>query len=31
VIDRSFGLEELAEAFQLQESQGHFGKICLKF
>jgi NADPH:quinone reductase-like Zn-dependent oxidoreductase len=31
VIDRSFGLEELAEAFQLQESQQHFGKICLSF
>lgn len=31
VIDRSFGLEELADAFRLQESQGHFGKICLGF
>jgi NADPH:quinone reductase-like Zn-dependent oxidoreductase len=31
VIDRSFGLEELAEAFRLQESQQHFGKICLGF
>jgi NADPH:quinone reductase-like Zn-dependent oxidoreductase len=31
VIDRSFGLEELAEAFRLQESQQHFGKICLSF
>jgi len=31
VIDRSFGLEELADAFRLQESQGHFGKICLNF
>jgi NADPH:quinone reductase-like Zn-dependent oxidoreductase len=31
VIDRSFGLEELAEAFRLQESQRHFGKICLSF
>jgi NADPH:quinone reductase-like Zn-dependent oxidoreductase len=29
VIDRSFGLEALAEAFRLQESQQHFGKICL--
>jgi len=29
VIDRSFALEELAEAFRLQESQKHFGKICL--
>ncbi len=31
VIDRSFGLEALAEAFRLQESQQHFGKICLSF
>jgi NADPH:quinone reductase-like Zn-dependent oxidoreductase len=31
VIDRSFGLEELADAFRLQESQQHFGKICLAF
>lgn len=31
VIDRSFGLEALAEAFRLQESQQHLGKICLSF
>ncbi|MEH6571354.1 MAG: NAD(P)-dependent alcohol dehydrogenase [Halioglobus sp.] len=31
VIDRSFGLEDLAEAFRLQESQMHLGKICLSF
>ena len=31
VIDSSFGLEDLAEAFRLQESQQHFGKICLNF
>ena len=31
VIDRSFDLEELADAFRLQESQQHFGKICLSF
>jgi NADPH:quinone reductase-like Zn-dependent oxidoreductase len=31
VIDRSFGLEDLAEAFRLQESQKHFGKICVNF
>ncbi len=31
VIDRSFRLEELGEAFRFQESQGHFGKICLGF
>lgn len=31
VIDSSFALEDLAEAFRLQESQKHFGKICVKF
>lgn len=31
VIDRTFGLEEIADAFRLQESQQHFGKICLGF
>ncbi|CAA0095672.1 Alcohol dehydrogenase [Halioglobus japonicus] len=31
VIDRSFDLENLADAFRLQESQQHFGKICLNF
>jgi NADPH:quinone reductase-like Zn-dependent oxidoreductase len=31
VISHSFALEEIAEAFRLQESHGHFGKICLKF
>ena len=29
VIDRSFELGDIAEAFRLQESQQHFGKICL--
>lgn len=29
VIDRSFPLEEIAEAFLYQESGKHFGKICL--
>jgi len=29
VIDCSFPLEELAEAFRHQESQRHFGKICV--
>jgi NADPH:quinone reductase-like Zn-dependent oxidoreductase len=29
VIDRSFPLEDLAGAFRLQESGGHFGKICV--
>lgn len=31
IIDRSFGLGELAEAFRYQASGGHFGKICLEF
>ena len=29
VIDRTFPLAELAEAFRHQESQKHFGKICV--
>jgi hypothetical protein len=31
VIDRSFPLAEIAEAFRLQESGGHFGKIVVEF
>ena len=31
VIDRSFPLDGLAEAFRYQESGAHFGKICLEF
>ncbi|MFC3693883.1 zinc-dependent alcohol dehydrogenase family protein [Chenggangzhangella methanolivorans] len=31
VIDRSFGLDALGEAFRHQESNRHFGKICLEF
>jgi NADPH:quinone reductase-like Zn-dependent oxidoreductase len=31
VIDRSFGLEDIVEAFKYQESNRHFGKICLEF
>lgn len=31
VIDRSFSLPELADAFRLQESQQHFGKVCVSF
>lgn len=31
VIDRSFGLAELPDAFRHQESNRHFGKICLEF
>jgi NADPH:quinone reductase-like Zn-dependent oxidoreductase len=29
VIDSSFALENISDAFKLQESQKHFGKICL--
>jgi NADPH:quinone reductase-like Zn-dependent oxidoreductase len=31
VIDRTFGLEEIADAFRYEESRNHFGKICLEF
>jgi hypothetical protein len=31
VIDRSFPLDGLADAFRHQESGTHFGKICLEF
>lgn len=31
VIDRSFTLEEIADAFRYEESGRHFGKICLEF
>lgn len=31
VISHTFSLAEMADAFRLQESQGHFGKICLSF
>jgi NADPH:quinone reductase-like Zn-dependent oxidoreductase len=31
VIDRSFGLDALAEAFRYEESGAHFGKICVEF
>ena len=31
VIDRSFPLERLADAFRHQESGAHLGKICLEF
>lgn len=31
VIDRSFPLEQIADAFRHQESQKHFGKICLSY
>ncbi|WP_110666663.1 zinc-dependent alcohol dehydrogenase family protein [Salinicola halophilus] len=31
ILDRSFGLAEIADAFRHQESGQHFGKICLEF
>ncbi len=31
VIDRSFPLDEIADAFRHEESGKHFGKICLEF
>lgn len=31
VISHSFALGEIGDAFRLQESHGHFGKICLSF
>lgn len=31
VIDRHFALEEIVDAFRYQESNRHFGKICLDF
>jgi len=31
VIDRTFSLAEIADAFRHQESGKHFGKICLEF
>lgn len=31
VIDRSFGLEDIANAFRLQQAGGHFGKIALAY
>jgi NADPH:quinone reductase-like Zn-dependent oxidoreductase len=31
VVDRSFGLDSLSEAFRYEESGAHFGKICIEF
>ena len=31
VIDKVFPLENIVEAFQYQETNQHFGKICLEF
>jgi NADPH:quinone reductase-like Zn-dependent oxidoreductase len=30
IIDRTFPLEELADAFRHEESATHFGKICVE-
>ena len=30
IIDRTFDLQELTEAFRYQEFQNHFGKICVR-
>ncbi|MFT8210981.1 MAG: zinc-binding dehydrogenase [Symbiopectobacterium sp.] len=31
VIDHTFALDDIAEAFRLQQSGSHFGKIVLEF
>jgi NADPH:quinone reductase-like Zn-dependent oxidoreductase len=31
VVDRVFPLHAMADAFRLEESGGHFGKICLEY
>ena len=31
VVDKTFSLEEIVDAFKYQESNRHFGKICLEF
>ena len=31
VIDRTFALTDIPEAFRMQGSGGHFGKICLEY
>lgn len=31
VLDRSFALEQIADAFRYEESGEHFGKICLEY
>ena len=30
VIDRTFSVDQMAEAFKYQESGQHFGKICIQ-
>jgi NADPH:quinone reductase-like Zn-dependent oxidoreductase len=30
IVDKVFALENIVEAFQYQESNQHFGKICLE-
>ena len=31
VVDRSFGLDEIADAFRYEAGGHHFGKLCLEF
>ena len=31
IIDKTFALEQIADAFRYQEQQQHFGKICLDY
>jgi hypothetical protein len=31
LVDRSFALADIAEAFRFQKAGGHFGKIALEF
>jgi NADPH:quinone reductase-like Zn-dependent oxidoreductase len=31
IIDRSFDLDKIADAFRYEASGQHFGKICLEF
>jgi NADPH:quinone reductase-like Zn-dependent oxidoreductase len=31
VVDRTFPLDRIADAFRLEESGGHFAKICLEY
>ncbi|AOS97926.1 Alcohol dehydrogenase [Microbulbifer aggregans] len=31
IVDRTFGFEQLPDAFRFEESGGHFGKICVEW
>ena len=31
IIDRTFALKDIVKAFEYQETNQHFGKICLEF